>query len=65
MDASDDEYDVEAPTARMAAGEQWDGSVAYVDGDKIADWLQSRPADLRDERKEHAVREWLCALPQT
>ena len=46
------------------AGQQWDGTVAYVDGDKIADWLQSRPPDLRDDRKQRAVREWLRGLPQ-
>jgi len=95
LDASDDEYNVEAPTKRMAAaakalkrdleatvgfpvavypvvviwghfdaGEQWDGGVAYVDGDKIATWLLGRPVDLRDERKREAVRDWLRALPR-
>jgi Nuclease-related domain len=95
LDASDDRYEVEAPTRSMAAaakalkrdldeavgfpvgvypvvviwghfdaGEQWDGSVAYVDGDKIADWLRQRPRDLRDERKQRAVQDWLRALPR-
>src|SRR5215211_3434920 len=27
----------------FAAGSQWDGAVAYVDGDKLADWLEGRP----------------------
>lgn len=57
-------YPVVVIWGHFDAGQQWDGNVAYVDGDKIADWLQSRPPDLRDERKQHAVREWLRALPQ-
>jgi hypothetical protein len=95
LDASDDKYNVEAPTKAMIAaskalkrhldasvdfpvavypvvviwghfdaGEQWDGGVAYVDGEKIADWLRARPADLRDEGKRAKVRDWLRALPR-
>jgi len=43
---------------------QWDGDVAYVDSDALADWLAKRPTDLRDERKREAVSEWLRALPR-
>lgn len=46
------------------AGEQWDGNVVYIDGDRLAEWLASRPVDLHDERKQRAVREWLAALPR-
>jgi hypothetical protein len=45
------------------AGVQWAGSVAYVDGDKLAEWLGTRPTDIRDDRKQQAVRDWLAALP--
>lgn len=45
-------------------GPQWDGNVAYVDGDKIADWLARRPADLHAESKRQAVHKWLLALPR-
>jgi hypothetical protein len=40
------------------------GGVTYVAGDELADWLRSRPADLRDERKRELVREWLRSLPR-
>jgi hypothetical protein len=57
-------YPVVVVWGHFAAGAQWDGNVAYVDGDQIADWLASRPADLRDDRKRQAVQTWLCALPR-
>lgn len=41
-----------------------EGDVAYVDSDKLADWLRLRPIDLHDERKREIVREWLGALPR-
>jgi hypothetical protein len=57
-------YPVVVLWAHFSAGERWDGTVAYVDGDKIADWLLRRPADLHDEHKREAVRAWLQALPR-
>jgi hypothetical protein len=57
-------YPVVVIWGHFAAGDQWDGSVAYVDGDKIANWLARRPVDLRDARKRLVVQNWLRALPQ-
>lgn len=57
-------YPVVVIWAHFAAGEQWDGNVAYVDGDRIASWLAGRPTDLRDDRKRQAVQEWLRGLPR-
>ncbi|MGH3025630.1 MAG: nuclease-related domain-containing protein [Gaiellaceae bacterium] len=57
-------YPVVVIWGHFPAKAQWDGEVVYVDGDAIADWLETRPADLRDERKRAAVREWLLALPR-
>lgn len=57
-------YPVVVIWGHFAAGEQWDGGVAYVDGDGIASWLAGRPADLRDDRKRQAVQAWLRALPR-
>jgi hypothetical protein len=48
----------------FAAAAQWDGQVAYVAGERIADWLAERPIDLRDERKRQVVRHWLRSLPK-
>jgi hypothetical protein len=56
-------YPVVVIWGHFAAGAQWDGEVAYVDGEQIADWLAKRPVDLRAERKRQAVRDWLSALP--
>jgi hypothetical protein len=57
-------YPVVVIWGHFAAGAQWDGNVAYVDGDRIAEWLAERPVDLRDETKRQAVRRWLRALPR-
>lgn len=57
-------YPVVVIWGHFAAGEQWDGNVAYVDGDRVASWLAGRPTDLRDERKRQAVQEWLRGLPR-
>jgi hypothetical protein len=57
-------YPVVVIWGQFAAGAQWDGNVAYVDGDKLSNWLRERPTDLLDERKRQAVREWLLALPR-
>jgi len=57
-------YPVVVIWGHFAAGAQWDGNVAYVDGDRIATWLTERPADLLDERKRKAVEAWLRALPR-
>lgn len=55
-------YPVVVIWGHFAAGEQWDAGAAYVDGDRLSDWLERRPADLRDERKREAVQSWLRAL---
>lgn len=57
-------YPVVVIWGHFAAGVQWDGTVAYVDGEKLAEWLSERPVDLLDERKRKAVHEWLRALPR-
>lgn len=57
-------YPVVVIWGHFDAGEQWDGNVAYVDGDRVASWLVGRPVDLRDERKRRAVQEWLRGLPR-
>jgi hypothetical protein len=57
-------YPVIVIWGHFAAVAQWDGTVAYVAGEQIADWLTERPVDLRDERKRQAVRDWLGALPE-
>ena len=57
-------YPVVVIWGHFAAGDQWDGRVAYVDGDRIAEWLAARPVDLLDERKRQAVRGWLNGLPR-
>lgn len=57
-------YPVVVVWALFAAGSQWDGDVAYVDGDQIATWLESRPTDLRDLAKRRKVESWLRSLPR-
>jgi hypothetical protein len=57
-------YGIVVIWGHFAAGSQWDGNVAYVDGDLIADWLRERPADLRDHEKRQAVHRWLRKLPR-
>jgi len=57
-------YPVVVIWGHFAAGVEHAGGVMYVDGEKLADWLRSRPADLRDERKRELVREWLRSLPR-
>jgi hypothetical protein len=57
-------YPVVVVWGHFAAGAQWDGNVAYVDGDRIATWLAERPADLLDQSKRQAVQLWLRALPR-
>lgn len=56
-------YPVVVVWGHFDAGVQWAGGVAYVDGDELADWLLTRPSDIRDSRKQQAVRDWLAALP--
>jgi hypothetical protein len=46
------------------AGSAWAGNVAYVGGEQIADWLSSRPVDIRDARKREAIFKWLASLPR-
>lgn len=57
----------------FAQGAYWDtsnswpdgeGAVAYVDGERIADWLADRPLDLVDPTKRAAVKAWLKSLPR-
>jgi hypothetical protein len=57
-------YPVVVIWGHFATGAEWDGQVAYVDGEQIAAWLAKRPVDLRDERKRQSVRDWLSALPK-
>lgn len=56
-------YPVVVIWGHFDAGVQWAGGVAYVDGDKLADWLMTRPTDIRDAGKQQAVQNWLAALP--
>jgi hypothetical protein len=48
----------------LRTGDTVDASVAYVAGDKIAEWLLERPIDIHDEAKRRAVRQWALALPR-
>jgi Nuclease-related domain len=57
-------YPVVVIWGHFAAGVQHAGGVTYVDGEKLEEWLRSRPADLHDERKREMVREWLDSLPR-
>jgi Nuclease-related domain len=57
-------YPVVVIWGHFAAGVQHAAGVTYVDGEKLADWLRSRPADLRDQRKREMVRDWLRSLPR-
>ncbi len=57
-------YPVVVIWGHFAAGAHWGSEVAYVDGEQLADWLSSRPVDLRDDRKRQAVCDWLSGLPQ-
>lgn len=56
-------YPVVVIWAHFGAGVQWDGAVVYIDGERVTEWLRSRPADLLDERKRCAVGDWLRTLP--
>jgi hypothetical protein len=56
-------YPVAVIWGHFAAGAQWDGNVAYVDGDRVVEWLLARPVDLLDTRKREAVQRWLRGLP--
>ena len=57
-------YPVIVIWGHFAAEAQWDGTVAYVAGEQIADCLTERPVDLRDELKREVVRHWLRSLPK-
>jgi hypothetical protein len=57
-------YPVVVIWGHFSAGVQHSSGVTYVDGEKLADWLRSRPADLRDQRKREKVRDWLRSLPR-
>ncbi len=57
-------YPVVVIWGHFAAGAEWDGEVAYVDGERLTTWLSSRPVDLRDARKRRAVQHHLAALPR-
>ena len=46
------------------AGVYWDGDVAYVAGEQVADWIAGRPADLLTAEKQAAVKAWLKELPK-
>lgn len=41
----------------------WDVDVSVVRGDKIADWIADRPADLVDPQKRVRVMEYVRSLP--
>ncbi len=66
-------YSVVVIWGHFAQGAYWDtsssrpdgeGAVAYVDGERIADWLAHRPMDLVDPTKRAAVKAWLKSLPR-
>lgn len=57
-------YPVVVIWGHFAAGESWDGNVAYVDGECLAGWLDKRPVDLLAADKCDAVKTWLRALPR-
>jgi hypothetical protein len=57
-------YPVVVIWGHFKAQVQYAGKVAYVDGDHLAEWLRSRPVDIRDERKRQAVGEWLRSIPR-
>jgi hypothetical protein len=59
-----DEVRLEGDMLHLRRVDDSEGDVAYVDSDKLADWLRLRPIDLHDERKREIVREWLGALPR-
>ena len=56
-------YPVIVVWGEFAAGREYVDDVAVVHGSKLVDWLESRPADLRNETKQHAIRRCLEALP--
>jgi hypothetical protein len=49
---------------RFADEPRWVGEVALVRGDKLREFLLSRPADLLVEEKRGAAREAVAALPR-
>jgi hypothetical protein len=55
-------YPVVVIWGHFEAGEQYAGRVAYVDGDRVADWLRQRPVDLHQKDKIEAVKNWLKSL---
>ena len=57
-------YPVLVIWARFDAKVAWLGNLAVVRGDLIADWLQSRPADLLRDDRRAAAAAWVKALPQ-
>lgn len=58
-------YPVVVVWGYFGEGETWDGSVAYVNGEQLVEWLRSRPTDLLTAEKRDAVRRWLRGLPRS
>jgi hypothetical protein len=56
-------YPVIVLWGRFDAGKEYVGDVSVVHGSKLIAWLESRPADLRNEGKQAAIRRCVQALP--
>jgi hypothetical protein len=56
-------YPIVVIWSSFPAGEYWEGDVAYVDGERIADWIARRPHDVLQSEKRTALKSWLKAQP--
>jgi hypothetical protein len=56
-------YPVVVLWGRFAAEQQYVGEVSVVRGDKLVEWIRSRPKDLRDPTKQHQVANAVSDLP--
>jgi hypothetical protein len=56
-------YPVVVLWGRFAAEQQYVGEVSVVRGDKLVDWLRSRPTDLRDAARKRQVANAVRDLP--
>jgi hypothetical protein len=57
-------YPVVVFWGRCDAGQQYVDEVSFVHGDKLVEWLQSRPADLLTSEKRAAAARAVRSLPR-
>lgn len=55
-------YPVVVVWGRFEAGQQYVGEVSLVAGDRLVEWLQSRPVDLLADEKRRRVGDWVRRL---